>query len=127
MTRRWVHATRAASVVGYDPDANEFYATRVRLRGPRWRTLPVEVRFRFEDGAEVRDLWAGRAAWREYRFVRRARLHDVLLDPDDKLAVDSNRKNDGRRIEPDRIRGNDWGTWLTAAVAWFVTGAAWWL
>ena len=127
VTRRSVHATRAAAVAGYEPDEDEFYATLVRLRGPQWRTLPVEVRFRFVDGAEVLDIWDGRAAWREYRFVRRARLHDVLLDPDDKLAVDSSRKNDGRRIEPDRSRGNDWGTWLTAVVAWFVTGAAWWL
>jgi hypothetical protein len=127
VARRWVNPTVGESASDYEADPDLYFATKISLRGPRWKNLPVEIRFRFADGVEIRDVWDGRAAWRSYRFVRGAPLIDVLLDPDDKLAIDANPQNDGRRIEPDRRKGRDWSTWLTAVAAWLVTGASWWL
>ncbi len=103
-----------------EPDADwegasdEFHLSTVRLEGPGWDRLPVEVLFRFADGAVVRETWDGRALYRTYRFLRAAPLSEVRLDPAGKIALDPDPVNNGRLRQPDRRLANDWAAWIGA-------------
>lgn len=104
-----------------------FYESTVRVEGPAWDNLPVEVEIRFEDGVTVRDTWDGRAAWRGYRFVRPARLASASLDPQQRLRVDAHPSNNARAVKPDRSFANRWSAWFMALAQWMAGGASLWL
>lgn len=125
--RKLVAPRRVAPVEGYEPQPEVFYRSAVRLRGPGWQHLPVDVRFRFADGVVVRDSWDGRSSWRAYRFLRGAPLSEVQMDPDDKLVVDPWPGNNGRLLETDWTVASDWAFWLSAASQWVATGVSLWL
>ncbi len=104
-----------------------YYESRARISGPAWDHLPVTVVLSFEDGAEVRETWDGRAAWREYRVIRRARLAGVRLDPEGRVQVDVVPQNNGLLLQADRRFIADWGTWLGALIQWIAGGVSLWL
>ena len=123
--RRRLARAEAPATDGWEPQQGVVHASRVRVSGPGWRHLPVDVRFRFADGAEVRDRWDGRAAWRRYRFLRAAPLSEVRLDPDDELAVDPRPYNNGRVLQPDLSVADEPAAWLGMVVQWLGLGLAW--
>ncbi len=94
----------------------QFHETIVRLTGPAWKQLPVEVAFRFEDGIEARLLWDRQAAWQGYRFLRPAKLSAVEIDPDRRIALDSWPMTNGRLMEPDKGLERDWTLWTVILV-----------
>ncbi len=98
----------------WDADTDEFQLSTVRLEGPSWNRLPVEVMFRFADGAVVRETWNGRAPYRIYRFLRAAPISEVRIDPEGKIALDPDPVNNSRLREPDRRLVNDWAYWIGA-------------
>jgi hypothetical protein len=104
-----------------------FHETHVRVEGPAWAHLPVTVLFRFADGVEVRDEWDGRAAWRRYRFLRAARLREVRVDPEGRIALDVSPENNAVAIEPDGRFVSDWSGWLAALAVWISAGVTLWL
>ena len=104
-----------------------WYDSRARVEGPGWDHWPVHVELTFDDGALVREPWDGRAAWREYRVVRRARLVDVRVGPDDRLAADPRPQDNALRVEPEPRALADWSAWLGAAAAWAAAGISLWL
>ena len=69
---------------------------------------------RFSDGAELREHWDGKAAWRGYRVVRDAPLTAVQIDRSRKLMVDVQPQNNGRTTTADARFTADWGGWLGA-------------
>ena len=93
---------------------DEFHLSTVRLEGPAWAHLPVDVLFRFADGAVVRESWDGRAPYRVYRFLRGAPLSEVRIDPEGRIALDPDPVNNGRLREPDRRLLGDWAPWIGA-------------
>lgn len=109
-----------------DPDA-PVIESRVRLRGPGWRHLPVQVTFTFADGARWTDTWDGRATWRDLRFIRHSPLTRVDLDPDHLLAVDVFPENNAGTVSPDRVFAADTSLWLSAVVQWLALGVTQWL
>lgn len=108
-------------------DEDEFYVSEVRLDGPGWDHLPVEVVFRFEDGATFRDEWDGKSRYRIYRFVRPARLDEVAIDPDRILVLDGDRLNNSRRRTPDPRTKRDWSSWFGALAQTISQGLWEWL
>jgi hypothetical protein len=62
---------------------------------------PVTVEMRFEDGGELRRQWDGKDRWIRWTFTTDHELVSAEVDPDGKLALDLNRLNNSRRIEPD--------------------------
>jgi peptidase M1-like protein len=104
-----------------------YYESSVRLEGPAWDHLPVQVEIRFDDGAVVRDSWDGRAAWRAYRFVRPAKLVSARLDPGDLLRVDAHPANNARAVKPDRSFAVRWAAWFMGLAQWMAGGASLWL
>ncbi len=89
--------------------------------------LPVEVVLRFDGGRVHRSAWDGEARSKTFRVERGPRLLEAAVDPDEKLLLDANRTNNGRRPEPDPRAATRWTAravfWLQnlldfATVAW---------
>jgi hypothetical protein len=127
VSRRLVTPQQQPPAEDFEPRDDMYYRSEARVRGPGWQNLPVDVQFVFADGIVVRDRWDGHATWRAYRFLRRAPLREVRLDPDDKLVVDVLPANNGRRVAADYTIATDWSWWLTSAVQWLAAGGALWL
>ncbi|MEM7051229.1 MAG: M1 family metallopeptidase [Acidobacteriota bacterium] len=64
-------------------------------------THPVTVEFRFDDGQVVRRTWEGENRWVRWTFEGPMRLDSVEVDPDQVLALDANRINNGRSRQSD--------------------------
>jgi hypothetical protein len=83
----------------------------VRRRGQI--ALPVEVELQFEGGRTERRAWDGRESWARFEVTGPDRLVAAVVDPDDVLALDVNRLNNARRVEPDTRTADYWGARLT--------------
>jgi len=70
--------------------------------------LPVEVVLRFEGGRTHRSAWDGEARWKRFRVDRGPRLIEALVDPDEKILLDVDRTNNGRRVEADPRAAARW-------------------
>ena len=77
--------------------------------------LPVDVLLRFDGGTTQRAHWDGEARWKRYRVESGARLVEAVVDPDEKILLDVDRTNNGRRTEDDE----------RAASRWTVRGVFW--
>ena len=72
--------------------------------------VPVDVELIFADGGTQRLTWDGEGTWERFVVERSARLVEVRLDPDKKLAL-ANPVEHHRRLEPD-------GSASARAAAW---------
>jgi len=120
-----VEPERGEPEAEYEP-GDGWYESTALITGPAWDHLPVDVALRFADGAIVRERWDGKAAWRQYRTVRRAPLIEVRVDPDQRIAVDAVPQNNARSVEPVSEFVIAWGTWLTGLAQWIAGGVAAW-
>ncbi|HTO86375.1 MAG TPA: M1 family metallopeptidase [Thermoanaerobaculia bacterium] len=89
--------------------------------------LPVDILLRFEGGRTFRSSWDGEARWKRFRVTGGPRLLEALVDPDEKILLDADRTNNGRRPEGDPRAASRWTAravfWLQnlfdfATVAW---------
>ncbi len=55
--------------------------------------LPVEIRFKFEDGSELTETWSGETVAIEYDFSHKPPLTAVTVDPNYVIEYDLNRDN----------------------------------
>ena len=69
--------------------------------------MPVEIVLRFEGGASHRSVWDGEARWKRFR-IRGPRLTEAVVDPEEKILLDLDRTNNGRRPEPDPRAASRW-------------------
>ncbi|RMH77412.1 MAG: M1 family peptidase, partial [Calditrichaeota bacterium] len=69
------------------------YRCRILIR--RWgeARFPIEIKMTFANGEEVTESWDGQARWKEYEYIKPARLEKVEVDPEHKLALDVNYSN----------------------------------
>lgn len=77
--------------------------------------LPVEILLRFEGGKTHRALWDGQARWTRLTVSQGPRLLEAIVDPDEKILLDSDRFNNGRRVEGDPRAA---ARWTSRAVFW---------
>ncbi|HEY1251355.1 MAG TPA: M1 family metallopeptidase [Thermoanaerobaculia bacterium] len=77
--------------------------------------LPVDVLLRFVGGREHRVHWNGEARWTRFRVSGGPRLLEALVDPDEKIVLDVDRSNNGRRPESDPRAAT---RWTARAVFW---------
>jgi Peptidase family M1 domain len=122
---RWVDLKRHGGTSSADKSIR--HSSSVLIQGPAWDHLPAEVVLRFSDGAELREHWDSKAAWRGYRVVRGAPLSAVQIDRARKLMLDVRPQNNGRSVEADARFTADWGGWLGALVSWLAEGVSLWL
>jgi len=78
-------------------------------------SMPVEVLLRFEGGREHRARWDGEARWKRYSVSRGPRLIEAVVDPGEKILLDVDRTNNGRRTTDDPRAAT---RWTARAVFW---------
>jgi hypothetical protein len=127
VARRRVTAVPGPAEPGYEAETDAIHESRVRVSGPAWQNLPVEIEFRFADGAVVTEAWDGRSPWRAFRFLRTAPLVSARVDPKGTIAIDPDELNDGRRVEPKPGLVTDWGNWFGTLAGWAVGALTLWL
>lgn len=96
-----------ARVRGYDS------VVTVTRRGGT--ALPVEILLRFEGGKTHRASWDGEARWTRLTVSRGPRLVEATVDPDEKILLESDRFNNGRRVEKDPRAA---ARWTSRSVFW---------
>jgi hypothetical protein len=77
--------------------------------------MPVDVLLRFDGGHVHRTRWNGEARWTRFRVDAGPRLIEALVDPDEKILLDTDRTNNGRRPEGDPRAAT---RWTARAVFW---------
>ena len=111
----------------WELDEEVFHASSVRIEGPGWDHLPVEVVFRFADGVTLREDWDGHSDYRLYRFVRPAPLSEVRIDPKGINMLDPDPANNARLRQPDEDLPRDWSRWLGGVAQLLLEGMGQWL
>jgi hypothetical protein len=96
-----------ARVRGYDS------VVTVTRRGET--ALPVEILLRFEGGKSYRTLWDGEARWTRFTVSQGPKLLEALVDPEEKILLDADRFNNGRRVEGDPRAA---ARWTSRTVFW---------
>jgi hypothetical protein len=85
----------------------------VDLDGARTETLPLL------DGRKDGRPWLGR--WKRIELTGERRLVSATVDPENRVAIDVNRLNNSRRVEPDGRAAAHWGArwvfWLQQMLA----------
>ncbi|NUQ72169.1 MAG: M1 family metallopeptidase [Polyangiaceae bacterium] len=104
-----------------------YFESVVRIEGPGWDNLPVDVELRFEDRTVIRDRWDGKSRWRKYWFLRGSPLKEVRIDPGGRIAVDVTPQNNSRALEANSSFAADMGLWLGAFSQWLAGGVSLWL
>jgi hypothetical protein len=77
--------------------------------------LPVEILLRFEGGKTWRGSWDGEARWTRLTVSQGPRLLEAIVDPEEKIVLDSDRFNNGRRVEKDPRAA---ARWTSRSVFW---------
>jgi hypothetical protein len=94
-------AAGAGDTKGGDAEtAGDDYRSAVIVE--RWGEFihPVTVELRFADDHVERRQWDGAERWVRYQVVRPAKLVSAEVDPDRVMALDVNRLNNSRLVEP---------------------------
>ena len=76
-----------------DPAPPEGWHSRVTVRRLGELILPVEVLIEFADGETVIERWDGRDRSTTRSWQRPAEVVAVIVDPDEKLVLDTDRTN----------------------------------
>jgi len=74
----------------------EMDETKVKIRRLGDFKFPVEIEFEFQNGEKFRERWDGQDYWKEYRYLKPAKLVRVAVDPDRKVPLDINYANNVR-------------------------------
>ena len=77
--------------------------------------MPVDVLLRFDAGHVYRSHWDGEARWTRFRVASGPRLLEAVVDPEEKILLDADRTNNGRRPEADPRAAT---RWTARAVFW---------
>jgi hypothetical protein len=107
--------------------SDAYFVSSVRIAGPGWDHLPVEIELRFADGVVLRERWDGRSPYRVYRFVRPAPLAEARVDPRGAIVLDPDVVNNGLLHRPDRSLARDWAAWIAGVALLLAEGLAQWL
>jgi hypothetical protein len=91
------------------------YDSRVTVVRSGDVAMPVEVVLRFEGGREHRAAWDGEARWKRYSVESGPRLIEAVVDPGEKILLDVDRTNNGRRTADDPRAAS---RWTSRAVFW---------
>ena len=70
--------------------------------------VPVDVVLRFAGGRTWRSHWDGEARWKRFRVAAGPRLTEAVVDPEEKILLDADRTNNGRRPVGDPRAATRW-------------------
>jgi hypothetical protein len=70
--------------------------------------IPVDIELRFAGTRPWRGTWDGEARWTRLRVEGGPRLTEAIVDPEEKILLDTDRTNNGRRTEADKRAATRW-------------------
>ena len=88
----------------------------IRLSRTGTVRMPVDVRFRFEDGRTVRKTWLAETRWTVFRFEGKSPLTEVVVDPETRIALDSNLANNSWAQSPPQDYTGRWRAFFQAGL-----------
>ncbi len=77
----------------------KMYLTEVWVRRLGDFTFPVEIEVVFENGEKLREKWDGKDLWKKYQYLKPAKLVKATVDPDQKVMLDLNWKNNQKTVK----------------------------
>ncbi len=77
------------------------YISRIVLERLGEIIIPLEVLIRFDNGDELLETWWDASRTREFRYERPERIESVQIDPDMKILMDINIRNNSKTFKPD--------------------------
>lgn len=82
----------------------KFYVSEVWLRRLGDFKFPVELEVSFADGGKIREFWDGQELWKKFVYTRPAKLTAAVIDPEEKVPLDLNFKNNRRSLRQEKIK-----------------------
>ena len=89
---------KAAPVKG-SKHAPKNYLSTIKIRRLGEFRFPVEIEMVFENGEKIREKWDGADTWKKFEYVKPSKLASATIDPDKKIPLDLNWKNNTRTVE----------------------------
>jgi hypothetical protein len=93
------HKGFKASTKAINQDKKHKYKARVVLNRLGELKFPVEVLVHFENGEEKLEKWDGQARAIDFEYETNHKIDWVKIDPEQKLYMDINFLNNGKRVE----------------------------
>lgn len=87
----------------FKDETDTLYNSTVRLQRMGEVMLPVEIMVNFDDGTSVTEKWDGKARYHDLEFQRAAKVTSARIDPEMKIWMDTDIRNNSMTIEPDHI------------------------
>jgi hypothetical protein len=84
------------------------YRSEVRIRRLGDGFAPVEVAVYFSDHSIAHESWDGRYQWTRFVYEKAARIDSAIVDPGQKLLIDTNRLNNFRAAKADHDPAERW-------------------
>jgi len=102
----------------------KIYLTRVELGRNGDIILPVEVLIELENGEKIRKTWDGKDRWFELKLETKTKIRSAILDPGNKIVLDTDVNNNGLSNKPFRFPifkfFSDYLFWMESAVQWMI-------
>jgi hypothetical protein len=77
----------------------KIYYSEVKIRRLGSFKFPVEIEVIFNNGEKIREQWDGQDLWKNFRYVKQAKLVSATVDPDNKIPIDINFTNNSRTVK----------------------------
>lgn len=100
---------------------DSLYKSVVELERVGGIILPVQVLIHFEDGKEIKEVWDGVSRTRDYNYSGTSGIQWVKIDPEYKIRMDVNFRNNSLTNDPDRIPVRRFTNKLIAFLQFFVS------
>ncbi len=98
-----------------DEDTLNLYHTVVKVNRSGEVIMPVEILLVFSNGDSLREKWDGSERWVEYEFYKPSKLTCAVVDPDQKILIDSNFANNSKTLK----ENNKLGMGISAKLLWW--------
>jgi hypothetical protein len=86
------------------------YLSEVHVRRAGGFKFPVVTEIEFENGERIRENWDGKEYWIKYEYKEPLKLVSARIDPDEKVPMDINWKNNSKTVKQqkreEKKRGN---------------------
>lgn len=113
----WDETYRSSNIFDYAVDFVDSTEELQTVVLRRWgeAVFPVQVKVRFENGDELKESWDGKSRWIRFRYPRPEKIEQVVVDPDEVVALDVNRTNNSwQKDAPTTLAAGKW------ALKWMV-------
>lgn len=87
---------------------NKLYRSTVLVKRLGEAVAPVDVVIGFDDGQTLKEQWDGQYRWTRYTFEKPSQVKFAEVDPEHKLALDSNFNNNSYTREEDAGGAAKW-------------------